>query len=192
MDDLLPGLSQSLNVHPLVVHFPIALWSFALVLWSLGRLLKRRDLQQAGRWALYAGTLSGLVTVATGYMAADGLGHDSVGHEFVHVHRNFMLVATSVAIVTTGLAAYLRHDASAKATWLVTGALFLTVTVTTLGADRGALLVYGYGMGTRTAPKSTGAGHSHGESPEEAKPDAPDNHGTVKPRSAAKPKNASK
>lgn len=162
MDDLLPGLSQSLNVHPLFVHFPIALWSFAFLLWTLGQFLDRKDLRSAGRWTLYAGTLGGLLTVATGYIASNGLGHDSAGHDFVHVHRDFMLAATGAAVLTTALAFFLRSSASPKANWLVTGALFLTVAVTTLGADRGAVLVYTYGMGTKTAPKGSGSGHSHG------------------------------
>jgi uncharacterized membrane protein len=172
MDDLLPGLSQSLNVHPLFVHFPIALWSFALLLWTLGQFLDRKDFLSAARWALYAGTLGGLLTVATGYLASNGIGHDSPGHDFVHVHRNFMLVATALALVTTGMAFFLRDKASAKARWLVCGALFLTVSVTTLGADRGALLVYTYGMGTQTAPKgSSDHGSSGGGSSDHGSPD---------------------
>lgn len=176
MNDLLPGLSQSLNVHPLFVHFPIALWSFAFLLWTLGQFLDRKDLKSAGRWALYAGTLGGLLTVATGYLASNDLGHDSPGHDFVHAHRNFMLVATGIALLSTALAFFLRNNASQKANWIVTGALFLTITVTTLGADRGALLVYSYGMGTKTAPKGTGSGHSHGGSEETASKSHSDHH----------------
>ena len=168
MNDFLPGLSQSLNVHPVFVHFPIALWSFALLLWTMGQFLHREDFQSAGRWALYAGSIAGVLAVATGYLAAGGLGHDSPGHDFVHTHRSFMLFATGLAVLTSGLAFILRGFTSPRAKWVVTSALLLTVSMTTLGADRGAMLVYTYGMGTHTAPQSTGSPHSHDDAENQA------------------------
>ncbi len=168
MNDFLPGISQALNVHPLFVHFPIALWSFSLLLWVLGQFLGRNELLNAGRWTLYAGTLGALVTLGTGYLAADGIGHDSVGHDLVHVHRDFMLWSVGLGLLTTVVAFFLRNRGTSKGQWAVTLGLFLTVGLTTLGADRGALLVYRYGIGTRAAMKSHGEEGDHGEETEEA------------------------
>ena len=36
MNDLLPGLELAPNVHPVFVHFPIALWPTALLFYALG------------------------------------------------------------------------------------------------------------------------------------------------------------
>ena len=161
MEALMPGLSAADNIHPMLVHFPIALWVTSLLFWVLGRILKKDALLEAGRWTLWVGTLSAFATIATGFGAANGLGHDSAGHEFVHVHRNWMLASTAAAAVTS-VVAYFKQEA-----WFLLAALLgITVGVTSLGADRGALLVFGYGMGVGSAPVSAGngGGHSHGGS----------------------------
>ena len=84
------------------------------------------------------------------------------------------MLATTTASVLVSLATFrLRHRRTARLRFGLLIALLLTVTLSTLGADRGALLVYGYGVGTRpgeetedTAPsdpdtESHGA-HQHG------------------------------
>ncbi len=162
MNDLLPGLSQSLNAHPVFVHFPIALWTFGLVVWALGWFLKNQAFMKSASWTFHAGTLTAFVAVMTGFLASNSLGHDSAGHDFVHVHRNFMITATALGLLTSILLLVLPRKAS-WTPWILAGALLSTVVVTTLGADRGALLVYKYGMGTRNPAPATGSGHSHGE-----------------------------
>lgn len=67
MRDLLPGLYGAPNIHPRVVHFPIALWLSALLFWALAVVRKQDDLWRVGRWLLYLGTVGGLVAVAVGF-----------------------------------------------------------------------------------------------------------------------------
>lgn len=156
MDALLPGLAAVEDLHPLVVHFPIALWSAALLFWVLA-LRGRDELWYAGRWVLYLGSLTALVAVGTGLWAEDRLGHDTPGHELVHVHRNFMIAATVLGGATALLARAMRRRGGA---WIRAGllaALLLTTVVCALGADRGALLVYGHGVGTRAEGRASAA-----------------------------------
>src|SRR5690348_7292584 len=65
------GLRELPNLHPVVVHFPIALLPVAVGLDVLGWLFGSRDLHAAGRWTLWVGTLSAAVAVATGLEGAD-------------------------------------------------------------------------------------------------------------------------
>lgn len=170
MNELMPGLEVAPNIHPMLVHFPIVLWVSALALWALGVARSRSDLFRFGTWLLTIGTLAAVITLISGYLAADGLGHDSPGHDFVHVHRDFMLVATILGAVVTALAWLLRRRQDRLIRWSLVAALLALNAVTTLGADRGALLVYGYGMGTaqQAPPSSEPASHDnddghHGE-----------------------------
>ena len=48
MEQMLPGFHAALNVHPMFVHFPIALWLTALLLWLLAVTTRRDDLFTAG------------------------------------------------------------------------------------------------------------------------------------------------
>ena len=98
--DLLPGLEASQNVHPMFVHLPLGLWPVALAFFVVGAARHSERLIEVGRWMLY---------LATGWFAAGGLGHDSPGHDLVHIHRNWMLVATGLSILTSALAFAFRR-----------------------------------------------------------------------------------
>lgn len=162
LQELLPGLAAASNLHPVFVHLPLGLWPVALAFVGLGALRSNTHLFEVGRWLLYLATLSAAVTAVSGWMAADGLGHESTGHGAVHEHRNWMLVALALTFATAVLAFLLRHTERAAHRWAVVVALALTLGVATLGADRGAYLVYGKGAGTQLqhlAPTSSPSGH---------------------------------
>jgi uncharacterized membrane protein len=175
MEAVFPGLAAALNPHPMLVHFPIALWLTALLFWTLALWLRRDALWDAGRWLLYLGSLGALAAVGTGLWAAEQLGHDSPGHELVHVHRNWMLLASALGLAVTIAAFATRRRAIPRARWLLSGLLSVVALLVMLGADRGALLVFRYGLGTTGgAPAASrmhadpgrdteGAQHRHGE-----------------------------
>jgi uncharacterized membrane protein len=170
MEILFPGLTSTSAVHPMLVHFPIALWVVALTLWVIAMVRGEDEFFRAGRWVLYAGSIGALAAVASGLWAANEMGHDSPGHDLVHTHRNFMLVATGVGLATTVLAFVLRKRANPSLRWGMVALLAITVGVTTLGADRGAELVHRYGIGTKgetppAPPHDDGHGHHHPEEP---------------------------
>ena len=147
MDSILPGLSRAQNIHPLFVHFPLALWALAVLFYLVGALREQEELVRFGRWLLYFGTLGGLLAVGSGLWATSEMGHDAPGHDMVHTHRNLMLVATGLAALVCGAAFLLRKLKNSWARWGLVCGLGVTNLVATLGADRGALLVFSYGVG---------------------------------------------
>lgn len=171
MDSLMPGLFSAPNLHPMVVHFPIAFWLGALLFWTIGVIRPAGQAARVGRWLLYLGTLGGLVAVAFGYWATSKMGHDTPGHDLVHVHRDWMLVTTGLAVALSGLAWWKRSAGRSWRFTLLVGLIALSGTLA-VGADRGAELVFRYGMGTagEVPPESDGHDHDHGE---EAQPDHP-------------------
>lgn len=169
MQSVFPGLSAAPNVHPLFVHFPIALLLTALLFWAIALFRGSGDAWRLGRWLLYLGTLGALVAVTTGFVATERMGHEMPGHDLVHLHRNFMLATTALAVVTAALAFVWRRSSSRAARWVQLGLLSITAVVMVLGTDRGANLVFHYGIGSAgEAPPSEAAeghdgGHTHDE-----------------------------
>lgn len=172
MDELLPGLYVVPNLHPLMVHFPVALWPVALLALTYAYLRKDEHAYRFGSALLYLGVAAGLGAALTGWLAAEALGHDAPGHELVHDHRDLMLAACLLALAAAGAAHACRSEARRRARWIPLGLLLIACLLTALGADRGALLVYGHGVGVRAlgdqqaraAPSGSPShddGHSH-------------------------------
>jgi uncharacterized membrane protein len=166
LDILLPGLSSAHNLHPMVVHFPIVLWVLAFGTWCLA-LARRQDLTwRLGTWFQTLALMSALVALAMGYIAADRLGHDSPGHDLVHVHRDYMVWTTVLSALVTLAAWLLRNKEGGWRVGLLLASLGVVVMMT-LGADRGALLVFTHGTGVsedvlRPPPQGSHGGHDHG------------------------------
>ena len=156
----MPGLHGAPNVHPFFIHFPIVLWIAALAFSACGALRSRDDLVSVGRWLLYAGTMSGVVAAASGWQAMkqwEGM----PGHAIIHVHMYWMFTAAGLAAAACVLAWLLtKRDAAPRGRWALTAALAVVCGVTTIGADRGALLVFRYAIGTQgETPPADPEGH---------------------------------
>lgn len=54
------------NIHPMLVHFPIAFLNGFFLMEVIGFISKREEFRAAARWMLYLGTLGALVAVAAG------------------------------------------------------------------------------------------------------------------------------
>ena len=163
MNWLLPGLSTLPNSHPMFVHFPIAFWFGALLLCCLGLLIPKSSLFSVGRWLLHLGTLSGVVAATSGYFATAAMDHAVPGHELVHVHRNFMIAASVLSVAASIVMCVLRRNSRTVPRLMQVALLSVLAGVTALGADRGAMLVFGYGMGVRTESPPTNAHGGHGD-----------------------------
>ena len=57
------------EIHPLIIHFPIALLSTGFLFDFLSYLLKKRSLESAGWWNLILGMVSSLCAIITGLIA---------------------------------------------------------------------------------------------------------------------------
>ena len=163
LETLLPGLMAAENLHPMVVHFPIAFWTAASMAWFFSLVLKKDKVWEFGLWLHIAALLSAGLAIGFGFWATDTMGHDSPGHDLVHVHRDWMIYSSIAAAILTGLAFWKRGE-KGKIRYLFLVFSFLILGATSLGADRGAQLVYGYGMGVSKTPPThhKDGGHSHG------------------------------
>ena len=73
LDDLLPGVQHLQNVHPLVVHFPLAFLTGAVGLYIAAWVMRRDWWAWLPFWLLMLGTLATGLAVATGLRAEPGV-----------------------------------------------------------------------------------------------------------------------
>jgi uncharacterized membrane protein len=158
-----PGLAAMANVHPLLVHFPIALLSSFFVLELLAVFSRKNEnLRIASAWLLYLGTLGAFAAVAAGLWAEATVAHSEELHAVIERHEKFGFAVLSIAILLSvwRLSNNGHFSRPGRIVYLlVTSGLVL---VMVLGADLGGLLVYRYGVATGMG--ETGAYHQyHGE-----------------------------
>ena len=167
--DLLPALQSLQNVHPLFVHFPIALILVALFSEAIWWVSKNDHFRRFTTYLLYLSALSATAAVISGYIAANGLGHGTPGHDFVHEHRDVMLWMGGLLGVTTLAMLLVRSFREGKWRRLLIVPLFVISGLLVYGADKGGRLVFEYGVGVKTvsekAAQETNASEHNEEQP---------------------------
>lgn len=142
------------NVHPLFVHFPIALLSLAILLDVLGYFLKKQSLLNAGWWTFLFGVISAIVTVATGLQAEKTVSLSQQAHDVLETHQRFQTYTTLVFVVLLIWRSLKKGALPRPAIAYLVVAAIATATIL-YGADYGGRLVYQYGVGTSVQPAST-------------------------------------
>lgn len=148
--EMLPGI-QTLgpNVHPSLVHFPIALLTVFFLLELLGTLLRREKLRQAASAMLYCGALGAAAAAAAGLYAASFVPHSQEVHEIMEWHERLGFTVTGLALILS-LWRWLAKSVfvgMAKALHLLLATIMMACMV--FGADLGGLMVYGHGVAVR-------------------------------------------
>ena len=149
------------NLHPLIVHFAIALLITGpvfLMIAALRRDSQRDGIQAAGDWMFVLGLVSALAALGAGLQAYYSVTHDGPSHVAMTDHRNWAFMTVTL-FVAFGAWRYLtRHQ-----TPPVLFAVLLLIPVIMLGVTgwKGGHLVYSYGLGVSSLPAATGDGHDH-------------------------------
>jgi len=155
---LLPGIASMDNIHPLLVHFPIAFFSAFFLFDVVGKLANNSNLRGVASWLLYLGTVSALFTVGAGVLAASSVPHGGNVHEIMERHEHIGLFVLGLA---TLLSVWRIGTSAGGVVFLIVSALLVVLLV--LGADLGGLMVYKYGVAVEAVPAPTGD-HVHGGS----------------------------
>ena len=175
---LFPGLAALPNLHPVLVHFPIAFFVGALLMEAMA-IFRHERFHLVATWMCYLGTLTVLATLLSGFIAeysiaaAHPMGHNSPAHNFIHIHRSFMITATVTALLfTIYLFMVNLRQSWPKQRWGILMGLAIVCTLISLGADRGSRLVFEFGIGVnpkilKVAPVAD-TNHSESNHDEEA------------------------
>lgn len=143
---MLPGLKSMLNIHPLFVHFPIAFWFGALLFEALGIWRSNDEWHRTAVRLLYLGTLAAFAAAFTGWLAESSVEPSIEIQRVFDVHETLMLIATSFATALSIYCFAKRADFAANSRRILLVGLIVLATLTVVGTDRGAQLVYQYGQ----------------------------------------------
>ena len=141
------------NLHPLIVHFPIALLCSAVALDSAAWVLRRNQLLRQLATVLYVlGTASALAAYVTGRAASGTVWMPGMAHAVVAEHWDWAWrTVWFFAVVTVARLVLLRPSRADPGPAVV--AVFALVGLLGFGllfetSDRGGRLVYQHGVGT--------------------------------------------
>lgn len=143
----MPGAGGLQNIHPLVVHYPIALLTAAALVYLLAWAARREEWARSALWMLALGTLGAVVAVRTGLSASDGvMVAPSVREQILVHHKHYMLAVMGLSAVLTAWA--MAAPPLPRRGRLIFLALLLAMTaLLAKGADYGGWMVYGYNAG---------------------------------------------
>jgi uncharacterized membrane protein len=142
-----PGAQHLQNIHPLVVHFPIALLFAATLIYWLGFLARRESWQWSGLWTLVLGALGAAAAAATGLYAAPGVMlAPSVKTVLLTYHKR-MMIAVAILSAMLALWAIAARPMPARGRGAFLAMLVLVAALIAKGADYGGRMVYDYNAG---------------------------------------------
>lgn len=158
---LMPGIANMDNIHPLLVHFPIAFLSAFFVLDLVGTLAKKPQCRNVAGWLLYLGAVTAVFTVTAGFIAAGSVAHGDDVHTIMERHEHFGVSVLSLAILLSAwrLKSGGVIEGGANSFFLILAALLCMLML--LGADLGGLMVYKYGVGVKAAQVPGVGVHEH-------------------------------
>ncbi len=163
---VMPGISSMDNLHPLFVHFPIALLMLFFLLDLAGTVGAKADWRRAAGWFLYFGAVFAGLTVAMGLIAAASVPHGGDVHEIMEHHQSLgvsvFLLASVLAIwrwLVKGVV-----DGAANTLYLILAAILAGLLIFT--TDLGGLMVYRYGVAVEPMAeinREAAERHQHGD-----------------------------
>lgn len=155
------GLGAVLNIHPVFVHFPVALFPTTLLFYFVGIVWKKEKFIFAGRIALALTFLSTALTVTTGLLAEDTFPHSDVLHNMMETHEKIGITGLVLSGVLF-LWSFWRRDGFPKARLLFLALLATTTLAVLQNADIGGRMVFLEGAGMKqSAPPSPELPHDH-------------------------------
>ncbi len=143
-----------LPVHPLLVHFPVALWTVGSILDGVGVVTGERLPGEIARWSLVGGTITAMAAIVSGYIDFIRAQPSGPAERTAGLHQALMLAATTLYGTLAGVRAFFEPDFPI----LALHALAFAVVAT--GAHQGGKLVYRYGVGVETGSGANDERHS--------------------------------
>ena len=147
LERLFPGAAHLQNIHPVVVHFPIAFLFGATLLYFLGVALRNESVAGAALWVLVLGAIGAGLSAGTGLYASEGVMiAPSVRAALLLHHRNLMVAVTVLTGVLT-LWALVARPLPRRGRWVFLLGLLAICVLIARGADYGGRLVFDYNAG---------------------------------------------
>jgi uncharacterized membrane protein len=138
--------NSAMNLHPMFVHFPLALLPAALLFVIMAWWRGSERWLFAARASLIVGAIGALVAVVTGWNAGESIPHNEVIHRMIETHKYAAIIVFIVATMLAVWSRWLTLANRRNLAWFV-GALALANGLLVSVGDLGARMVYQQGAG---------------------------------------------
>ncbi len=160
---LLPGISAMANIHPLLVHFPIAFLSIFFLFDLIGSIFSLENWRKTASALLYLGTIFAAATVASGLNAEDTIQHSQNVHEIMETHELIGICVLSLAVFLSIWRLINRNLIQGFSNFIYLCFAFNLNLLLLFGADLGGLMVYKHGVAVEAVElDSNDLFHDHG------------------------------
>jgi len=132
------------NLHPIFVHFTVALLSIAIGLFLIAWFIGNKQILIVANWNLWIGTGFAIITAIAGWFAYNSVSHDAASHIVMDIHRN---LALATLIVLLPITFWSWKSRTANPIFLI---ILLSLLMST--AWYGGELVYRHGIGVMSLP----------------------------------------
>ena len=133
-------------MHPIFVHFTIALTSASLVFDALGFFFSKTSLTAAGGWTLLGAAVMTLITISTGLSSSTRAPvEEGEARSFLRAHMALGLIFYGLLVAVTFWRVSL-WQAGSSVSWLYLASLAIVSFVMTIQGYLGGELVYRYGV----------------------------------------------
>ena len=146
-ETLLPGVQHLQNIHPLVVHFPIAFLMGAALFYGIAWVLRNSTLATTAFFILMIGVISAAAAVGTGLYAEDGVMVSVSVREHLLEHHEYFMLATLGLSLALAIWALISRPFPKRGRPIFLLLFLALLVIMTLGADYGARMVYDYNAG---------------------------------------------
>ncbi|NOZ61029.1 MAG: DUF2231 domain-containing protein [Calditrichaeota bacterium] len=150
-------------IHPVFVHFTIALFSLAVLLDILGRIFKKESFHVASWLNLLGSGLAVIATVIFGVIAESRAPHTDAGHELVKTHETIGFIVLGIILVLAIWRLILKGKLPVKGVAVYFAISIIGILLMFTGAYYGGEMVYTHGYGVKTAVAEEGVPHEHNE-----------------------------
>ena len=134
------------TIHPMLVHFPIALLSTGLVFDLVAALSRRTELQNIGWWMMMSGTVTLILGIASGLGAEADVVINPGAQAVLDNHKQFAFLLAGLVTSTFFWRLSCRGALPSRRAWLFWSLYGAGICLLWVVAWFGGLLVYEHGV----------------------------------------------
>jgi uncharacterized membrane protein len=134
------------EIHPSIVHFPLAIVPTSLALDVIGKLTGSKSLMSTAKYLVPVGAVAGGVVGLAGLVSQQTVHAEREAHKTLVTHRNLNLVLLGAAAVLTGVR--MKQE---RPSWGYLLAMAGGVAAMNYTAYLGGKMVYSHGVGVETS-----------------------------------------
>jgi uncharacterized membrane protein len=143
---------NTLHFHPMLVHFPIALFFTSLLFDLLFKMTRNGDFQKFGYYLLILAVLSGILASSSGMLIEDKIESSGISEQHIDDHKGFALATMALFIALLAFRFFKKNKISENVFNLYLAVSLIGLVLLSLAAFKGGKLVYKYGAAVEQLP----------------------------------------